>query len=179
MNGEGEIDMDDLIDLTELHKVLQEYANDAAEIYKYQLALGAKPASRKLIDNVKSNVIVGERAYEVTLSLEHYWKYIEGGSKGTISSPPGAVYPAHFPPTWALEKWIRVKPVIPRPDETGRIPSPKQLAYLIGRKIEEEGIEPFPALQTTKEELDKIYHEKISAALGHDMTNYIAKVIAQ
>lgn len=74
--------------------------------------------------------------------------------------------------------WISVKPIIPRPDSDGRIPTPKQLSFLIGRKIMEEGIEPFPALQTTKEELDKIYHEKLSAALGHDVSNYIRKVIA-
>ena len=170
--------MDALLELSELHKILEDYSRDAAELYKYQISLGAKNASRKLIDSVKSFVVVGDNSYEVTLTLQHYWKYIEGGSKGTESSPPGAVYPAHFPPTWALEKWINVKPILPRPDAKGRIPSPKSLAYLIGRKIEKEGIEPFPALETTKEELDRLYHEKLSIALGHDVQNYIRKVFS-
>ena len=32
----------ELFELTELQQVLQEYANDAVEIYKYQIALGGK-----------------------------------------------------------------------------------------------------------------------------------------
>lgn len=170
--------MEQLIDFTELQQVLKDYAKDARELYKYQISLGGKNASRKLIDSVNSKIIVGEQTYEVCLNLRKYWKYIEGGSRGKISSPPGAVYPAHFPPVGVLINWINVKPILPRPNDQGQIPSPKQLAYLIGRKIENEGIEPFPALETTKEELDKIYHEKLSVALGHDIGNYIRKVIA-
>ena len=169
--------MGDLMDLSELQQVLRDYAKDAKEIYKYQISLGGKNASRKLIQSVNSRIIIGDQSYEVCLNLQEYWKYIEGGSKGMVSSPPGAVYPAHFPPVNALVQWINVKPILPRPDKNGKIPSPRQLAYLIGRKIENEGIAPFPALETTKEELDKIYHEKLSAALGHDVSNYIRKII--
>lgn len=167
---------DELLELTELQRVLQEYAAEATEIYKYQISLGGKNASRKLIDSVSSNVIVKDRGYEVTLKLQEYWKYVEGGRKGTESSPPGAVYAAAFPPVGALMQWISVKPIIPRPDSNGRLPSPKQLAYLIGRKIEEQGIEPYPALKTTQEELDKIYRERLEEALVHDMGYYIRKV---
>lgn len=169
--------MDELLELTELQKVLHEYAKDARELYKYQISLGGKNASRKLIDSVNSQIIVNGTEYDVTLKLQHYWKYIEGGRKGTISSPPGAEWSAGFPPVGALIRWIQVKPIIPRPDANGKLPSPKALAYLIGRKIEQEGIEPHPALKTTKEELDKIYHDKLSAALGHDVSNYIRKIM--
>lgn len=158
--------MDELMNLEELQKVLQEYAKEATEIYKYQISLGGKNASRKLTDTITSRVNVGESSYEVVLNLQEYWKYIEGGR------PPGK-----FPPVGALISWINVKPIIPRPDDKGNIPSPKSLAFLIGRKIENEGIEPFPALKTTQEELDKIYHNKLSAALGHDITNYLRKIL--
>jgi hypothetical protein len=182
-NGEGEIDMDELINLDELQKVLHEYAKDAEQLYKSKITDGGKNASKKLLDSVKSNVIVGENAYEVTLTLEHYWKYVEFGRQGKVSSPIKAyqgAYPpgkAAFPPVDALLEWIKVKPVIPRPGNNGRIPTPKQLAYLIGRKIEREGIEPFPALHNTQEELNKLYKEKIEIALGHDISNYIRKII--
>ena len=159
--------MNELINFTELQQVLQDYAKEAEEIYKYQISLGGKNASRKLTDTIKSNVVVGDQAYEVTLTLQEYWKYIESGRQ-----------PGKFPPVKALLDWISVKPIIPRPDADGKIPTPKQLSFLIGRKIKEEGIKPFPALETTKEELDKIYHEKLSAALGHDVSHYIRKIIA-
>ena len=172
--------MNDLINFDELNAVLADYAKEAEEIYKYQISLGGKNASRNLVNTIKSNVAVGENAYEVTLTLQEYWKYIEGGRKGKTSSPPGAKYKAAFPPVDAILNWILVKPVLPRPSADGKMEKlrPKSLAYLIGRKIEQEGIEPHPALKTTKEELDKIYHERLSAALGHDVTNYIRKLIA-
>lgn len=166
-DGKEGIDMGELIDFTELQQVLQDYAKEAEEIYKYQISLGGKNASRKLTDTIKSNVVVGDQAFEVSLTLQEYWKYIEYGRT-----------PGKFPPVKALLDWISVKPIIPRPDAEGRIPTPKQLSFLIGRKIKEEGIKPFPALETTKEELDKIYHEKLSTALGHDVSNYIRKVIS-
>lgn len=158
--------MEQLIDFTELQQVLHAYAKEAEEIYKYQISLGGKNASRKLIDNVKSKVVVNEQSYEVFLNLQEYWKYVEAGRK-----------PGKFPPVGAILKWISVKPIIPRPDADGNIPSPKQLAFLIGRKIEQEGIEPFPALEATKDDLNKIYRGRLSAALGHDVSNYIRKIL--
>ena len=150
--------MNDLINFDELNAVLADYAKEAEEIYKYQISLGGKNASRNLVNTIKSNVVVGENAYEVTLTLQEYWKYIEGGRKGKTSSPPGAKYKAAFPPVKAILDWILVKPVLPRPSADGKMEKlrPKSLAYLIGRKIKEEGIEPHPALKTTQEELDRI-----------------------
>lgn len=175
--------MEDLFELTELHKVLQDYAKEAEEIYKYQIALGRHNASRTLTDTIKSNVVVGEQSYEVTLSLQEYWKYIEYGRQGTESSPlkayPGAEPPgkAAFPPVKAILDWILIKPILPRPNKDGiEKLRPKSLAFLIGRKIQKHGIDPHPALHRTQEELDKIFHERLSAALGHDVTNYIRKI---
>ena len=185
-DGERSIDMDDLMELTELQKVLQEYAREAEEMYKYQLSLGKKTASRQLIDGVRSQVVVGEQSYEVTLTLQEYWKYIEYGRQGVKSSPLKAhkdAFPpgkAAFPPVKAIMDWILVKPILPRPDDDGKMQQlkPKSLAFLIGRKIYEEGIQPHPALHQTQEELNKIYGERIAAALGHDIGIYLRKVIA-
>ena len=167
-----------LIDLEELQKVLQEYAKEAEEIYKYQISLGGHNASRNLVDTIKTRVDYNEQSFEVTMTLNKYWKYIEGGRKGTESSPPGAVYKAAFPPVSALMEWISVKPILPREFDGKRSPRPKSLAFLIGRKIKEEGIAPYPAMTQTIEECNKIYRERISAALGHDMLNYIRKIIS-
>jgi hypothetical protein len=166
-----------LIDLEQLQKVLQEYAKEAEEIYKYQISLGGHNASRKLIDTIKTRIDYNDQSYEVAMTLNKYWKYIEGGRKGKDSSPPGAVYKAAFPPVNALMEWISVKPVLPREFDGKRSPRPKSLAFLIGRKIEQEGIEPYPAMATTIEECNKIYREKLSEALGHDVFNYIRKII--
>lgn len=186
-----------LMDLSELQKVLQEYARDAEELYRYQLSLGSKNASRSLAESARAEVVVNDDIYEVVLNLNEYWKFVERGRAGTLSSPSKAktgslpasvpkqtkdelrqpMSSAAFPPVSAIMKWISVKPVIPRPDKDGRIPSPKSLAFLIGRKIHEEGIEPHPALATTIQELDKIYHDKIVAALGRDVGAYVKRLM--
>ena len=167
----------ELIRLDRLQQVLQEYGEKAVEIYKYQVSVGGHNASRDLINSVKAQVQQNGAAWEVSLNLLEYWKYLEGGSKGTRSSYPGAAYPAHFPPPWALERWIEVKPVIPQPDARGRIPTPKQLSYAIAHSIERKGTKPHPALATTIEELNAQYRDKIFSAFSADVGDYISKVI--
>lgn len=170
--------MAELINLARLQGVLEEYGKQAEELYKYQIALGAHNASRNLVDNVKAIVEMNGSAWEVSLTLAHYWKYLEGGSQGVETSPAGAIYPAHFPPPYILEKWINIQPVLPRPMENGKLPSPKQLSYMIAHSIQKRGQEPFPALATTIEELNEQYKGKFAVALGEDVTDYIRKVVS-
>lgn len=166
----------ELLTFDNLQAVLEEYAAKAAEIYKYQIALGDHNASRNLVNSVTTHVIVNDRGFEVTMDLASYWKYLEGGSRGEESSPAGAVYAAHFPPPRVLEEWIKVKPVIPRPSASGRIPSPRQLSWMIAHKIQREGTAPYPALQTTMDELNRDYSTKFAIALQADTADYISKI---
>lgn len=157
--------MEQLLELTELHKVLQDFATDIRERYKDVLANNDHIASHNLVDSIRTEVKVGEDAYEVTMTLADYWKYVENDTK------------PHFPPPDAILKWIQVKPVIPRPDANGRIPSQKSLAFLIGRKIAREGTEGTHDLAKTKDDILPWWREQISKALGHDMQNYIRKLV--
>jgi len=165
----------ELLTFDNLRQVLEEYAAKAEEVYKYQIALGNHNASRDLVNSVKTEVVINDRGFEVTMDLAYYWKYLEGGSRGEESSPAGAAYPPHFPPPRAIEEWINVKPVIPRPRD-GVIPSPRQLSWMIARKIQREGTEPYPALQTTIEELNRDFADRFAVALQQDTSDYIAKI---
>lgn len=165
-----------LLTLDNVRQVLEEYGARAVEIYREQLTAGNKNASKQLLNSVQARVDIGNDSFEVLLSLEHYWKYVEGGAKGTESSYPGAIYPAHFPPPKVLENWILIKPVIPRPNDRGKIPTPKQLSWMIARSIERKGIKPYPALQNTIDELNKEYEGKFAVALQKDTAEYIAKI---
>lgn len=167
----------ELLDLTELQKVLQDFATDIRDRYRDVLTNNDHIASRKLVDSIKTQVVVGDNYYEVTMTLEDYWKYVEEDT------------PPHWPPRDAILKWIAVKPIIPRPDDNGRIPSPKQLAFLIGRamagkspnqeklKNPNGGTTGTHDLQQTKEDILPWWREQISLALGHDMENYIRKLV--
>lgn len=157
----------ELLELTELRKVLEDFAVDIRDRYKDVLANNDHIASRQLVDSIRTQVIVGESAYEVTMTLADYWKYVENDTR------------PHFPPPSAILKWIEVKPVIPRPDANGRIPTPKQLAFLISRKIAREGTKGTHDLAQTKDNILPWYKERIEAALGHDMQNYIRKLVRE
>ena len=132
---------------------------------------------QKLIESVKTNVVVGDQAFEVTMRLNDYWKYVEEGVRGSrnMSSPyrnPGwKAYPF-------ILKWIEIKPVLPRPNSNGKQPTPKQLGYLITRSIVENGTQGSHDLQKVKDGVIPWYREKIAAALGHDMEHYIRKLVA-
>ena len=157
--------MNDLMDLTELHQVLQDFAKDIRDRYKDVLANNGHIASHDLVSSIKTEVVVGDQFYEVTMSLKEYWKYVEHDTK------------PHFPPPDALLRWIEVKPIIPRPGKNGRIPTPKQLAFLIGRHINTFGTKGTHDLQQTKDDIFARYKDKITAALGRDIANYIRKIV--
>ena len=169
----------ELLELTELQKVLQDFATDIRDRYRDVLAHNDHIASRKLVDSIKTQVVVGDNAYEVTMTLEDYWKYVEEDT------------PPHWPPRDAILKWIDVKPIIPRPDDNGRIPSPKQLAFLIGRamagkspnqeklKNPNGGTTGTHDRAQTKDDILPWWRDQISQALGHDMENYIRKLVME
>lgn len=160
--------------LYHLKQVLNAYARDAEETYKRILVQEGKPATGQLLNSVKAYVVGDDdTAYEVTMDLAYYWKFVEGGSKGRESSPAGAVYKAHWPPVNALLSWIQAKPVIPRPLPNGKLPTARQLAYLIGRKIYNKGIAPVPVLARTIEELNARYLQEINNALQLDVRDYL------
>lgn len=171
---------DELMNLENLQQVLEDLARDIEAGYKDSLerndhytTLGSE--ARKLLRSIKTHVEVGEQSFEVTMDLEHYWKYVEEGVRGdrNATSPyknPGwKAYPF-------IAQWIQVKPIIPRPGASGRIPSPKSLAYLFTRSIVRHGTTGTHDLQKTKDAVIPMYRERISAALGRDVENYIRKV---
>ena len=156
----------ELIQLNEVVKVLEEFAIDIRDRYKDVLTSHDRIASRNLIDSIKTNVVVGDKEFLVTMTLADYWKYVEYGSA------------PHWPPMSAIQRWIEVKPVIPRPGNNGKIPTTKQLAYLISRKISIEGTEGSHDLDKTKEDILPWYRQRISEALGHDIAMYLGKFFA-
>jgi hypothetical protein len=166
--------MDTLINFDNLRKVLEEFAEDFRETYRAQLVEHDRVTQYgkdRLIDSVDENTVdtmvqAGDQAWTVSIKLNDYWKYIESGTK------------PHWPPPSAILRWVQVKPVIPRPDAKGRIPSQKSLAFLIGRKISKEGTEGSHDFQDARTATIERFRERIAEAVGHDFENYIRKVFA-
>ena len=176
-NGKKHTDME-LLELTEVQQVLEDFAKDIKDRYRDILEQNDNVASRKLIDSIKTQVVVGDNAYEVTMTLEDYWKYVEEGVKG-LSNPSSPFKNPGWKAFPHILKWIEVKPVIPRPGNNGKIPTPKQLAFLITRSIVTEGTHAYHPLEKTKDDILPWWREQISQALGHDMENYIRKLVRE
>lgn len=99
-------------------------------------------ASNTLYDTFSVDIdIPNEGAYNIKLFMMDYFKYVDKG-RG----------PGKFPPPPSIKEWIQIKPIIPRPID-GKVPTTNQLAFLIGRKIAEEGIKARNFLERTDEEL--------------------------
>lgn len=156
-----------LLQLDELRDILEELGENVRQGYVNRLIAHGHPTRdhNQLATTVRSEVEVKGTTYEVVLYLEDYWKYVEEGTK------------PHWPPVDAILNWVQVKPVIPRPDMNGRIPTQKQLAYLISRKIAREGTRGTHDLKETENTILAYYEQRIMEALDRTVLNYIEKVL--
>lgn len=176
--------MAELAEFPELAKVLQDLADDIRDNYKEHLEFNDRYTrdtpdgyQKRLIDSVTTQVVAGDQAFEVTMSLNEYWKYVEEGVRGAKNSTS-----PYRNPGWKafphIMRWIQIKPVLPRPNSSGKLPSPKQLGYLITRAIVNNGTQGTHDLEKVKDGVIPWYRERISEALGHDMEHYIKKILA-
>lgn len=149
-----------------LKEVLVAYGEALEEQYREEIANKNAFASGRLFDSVKSIIETDDKAFEVSLSLEEYWKWVENG-RG----------PGKFPPLDKIEEWIRIKPVAPYPDSQGRVPTVKQLAFLIGRKIAEEGTEGQHLLEdalNNTQDWERLMEEAIDMDVAEELDEILA-----
>lgn len=148
-----------------LREVLEAYGQTLVE--KYQMGLIDKDgiASGRLLDSAKYIVEHNDGVYEVGISLEEWWRYLE---EGTLP---------HWPPVDAIREWITVKQIVPHPDTQGRVPSVEQLTYLIGRKISEEGTEGRWVLRDALEEMNPEWEKLIDQAIEIDIKEWLDEIL--
>lgn len=144
-----------------LIETLQEWGEIIAQQYKDTLNNEGITASGKLVNSVKTVFSQNGSLFEVSLSLEDYWKSIEYGRPPTKNSGNGEL-------RRAILEWITVKPVIKRP-YNGKLPTDEQLAYLISRKIHTLGYEGRQPLQRTIDELRADIIRDITEAVQKDL----------
>lgn len=153
--------MEELIKWTNLQRVLGEFAVELRNRYQDNLIRDNKIATGNLLNSVDYKVQYDDRAIWVELHLEDYYRWVENGRA-----------PGKFPPPDKIMEWIRIKPIIPD-DRGGRLPTEQQLAFLIGRKIAEEGIEPGNQLHNAMDDIYPQFEEKIDEAIAQDISDSI------
>ena len=143
------------IDLTPLVNVVREYATEFERLTKKKLIEADKVASGALVASIKTRVEINGTIYTVWLDSKDYLKYVEYDTR------------PHFPPPDAMLKWVREKKSIATREKTGNknLPTERQVAFLVGRKISEEGTKGIGAVAGTVEELNAVYLKRMEDAL--------------
>lgn len=150
-------------DFKNVEKALNDYMVEVQRLYKDKLIADNKKATGNLINSIKIKIMVDGWNYIGALELADYWKYVEYGSK------------PHFPPISAILKWVKDKPVIPRP-MNGITPTQQQLSFLIARKISRDGIKAGNQLRNTIEGVNASFMPILEDALAKDIKEYLGRI---
>ena len=147
-----------------LQQALDDFTKDVAETYRGLLLRDGKNATGELISSIRPMTPeLVDGAFECSLSLAPHWKYVENGRR-----------PGKFPPIDNILDWVKAKPELTRPNRLDRKElAPKQLAFLVARKIATKGIQPGNQLE---EALDIVYarwKDRIDAAITADIETVI------
>lgn len=127
----------------------------------------AKIASGKFINSLTYSINPNPgdnepyiRIFSTLPDDQNYGKYINDGRANLTKAPPA----------FAIQSWIAQKGIIPRAipvQENGRIryriPTTKQLTFLIQRSIGRDGIFPFPFEQIAKERVANFIRQEFEA----------------
>ena len=142
-------------------KALNDFGQKIVDNYKAELeACGYQDG--QLYRTLSYSVKMDNSSWLISISLEEYWKYIEYGRR-----------PGKMPPVSAIENWIKVKQILPRPLtlKSGKsvVPTIPQLSFLIARKIGRDGIRQRPFFKQSFEEAKREFLHIIEEAVLADI----------
>ena len=149
-----------------IQSILYQVAYDVAIDYQTELRNLGVSATGTLA-NVDFEVTIGENSYGISLILQDYWKNVEYGRR-----------PGKFPNITKLQEWIQVRQILPRPMANGKLPTEKQLTFMIGNSIKENGIQPKPALTNVLKKNDT-YLNKIKEVVGKSLDKEIKQMLKE
>lgn len=150
--------MEELLSLPNVQRVLGEFAVALRNEYQDNLILHNRIASGDLLNSVEYVIDRDGYTYTISLMLKDYWYFVENGRKA-----------GKMPPMDAILSWIKAKPVLPRPNAKGKLPTPQQLAFLIARKIGEEGTEGTQDLRKATDTIWDTFEDRLYEAIDEDV----------
>ena len=150
--------MDKLIDLPHVQAVMEEMAIAIRNEYQDNLIRNDRIASGDLLNNIEYELTRGDFTYTIYVKMKDYWYYVENGRKA-----------GKWPPIQNILDWIKIKPVLPRPNAEGKLPTPQQLAFLIARKIGEEGTQGTQDLRKATDTIWDTFEDRLYEAIDEDV----------
>lgn len=154
----------DALTFNNLQQVLDDFIKDVAETYRGLLLRDGKNATGELISSIRPMTPeLVDGTFQCSLSLAPHWKYVENGRR-----------PGKFPPIDNILDWVKAKPQLARPNRLDRKEiTPKQLAFLVARKIATSGIQPGNQLEEAINIVYARWKDRIDAAITADIETVI------
>lgn len=131
--------------MEDYRKFLEEVAKEETKHYEL---------SKKIYFTLQVN----DTVFEIEFNAPEYWKYANYG-RG----------PGKFPPLDKIEDWIRRRKITPYPTKSGKTPTRPQLAFLIARKIANEGFKGSGFLEFTLKQQEEYWEDRIKDAISSDI----------
>lgn len=150
--------MDKLIDLPHVQAVMEEMAIAIRNEYQDNLIRNDRIASGDLLNNIEYEITRGDFTYTIYVKMKDYWYFVENGRKA-----------GKWPPIQNILDWIKIKPVLPRPNAEGKLPTPQQLAFLIASKIGTEGTEGTQDLRKATDTIWDTFEDRLYEAIDEDV----------
>ena len=149
------------IPLPNVTNVLTLYKTRMEELLKKKIEEKGNIASGNLLASIHTRLEVEGDVYEVWLDTLKYLKFLDKGTK------------PHFVPEEPILKWVKEKR-LPTRELMGdkKLPTEKQLAYLVRKSISEKGTKAYNTFTETLEDLNNEYIPLIENALRQDIYNY-------
>lgn len=142
-----------------LTKVLNDFGVEFVNLLADKIIEADGIASGEMLNTLDFNVRKEGLYYTFTVYLKHtdYFPYFDQGTR------------PHWPPKDPIIKWIQDKPIYPEADANGKLPTVEQLAFLISRKISQDGTEARNVFDAAKKELIPKYEQLFADALAKDI----------
>jgi hypothetical protein len=173
------------MDQKEVEKTFQEFGDYVIAKAKANLKSSNKSASGKLSESLDYELKVGANSIEFDFFAEDYWKFVDKGVKGKMSSAKAPNSPYQFGSGTgkkgglrsAIDKWVIRKGLTNVRDKQGRFINRKQMVSMISSAIYNRGLRPTEFFSKPFEEGFKQLPDEILEAYGKDLDKFLIKEI--
>lgn len=145
---------------SQIENVISRLANSILDVYLEEIRKVTRSDSP--LRSITVNLDIRGEYYSISFNTPEYWKYFEYGRKK-----------GQMPPPSVIEQWIKINKIIPKAIK-GKIPTTKQLAYVIARSIGENGTE---GKHTLDKLMSNVRVSGLLTALKSDLSQSINKYI--
>lgn len=164
------------MDFERTNKVLEDFGNDFVELVLQEIEDKDGIATGEMYNTLGYHIEEDENGLTLYLTHTDYFHYWNDGTR------------PHWPPKEPIEEWVVNKGIVPRPMKTVRtwkwttkdgqehmngkevtiLPTVEQIAFLVRRKISEDGTKPRGAFEYAYEKLIGYYEPLIVEAFAED-----------